>query len=836
VRLGKCFPFMFMILAMLACTLGPQPTATLSALIEPTLPAELQATPTGVIRQSGGEPLPAFSVDLTRPFGGNQLTRWQPYTYAGVDFELPLTLSESANKHVLDGLTHEQRLFLSENGFVVVRCEASCKGSEGEQFNRIRRQVSEHYGQLTFDETLKALEREQIQPRIILLVKATLDETLSYLPTLKGTSLEADAELAAAYLAVALKLLDPASEVPLEFQDAVRTQVEQIDAGGGRARSTLIPDFEDDYGAYKPVSHYAGDPGREAYFRGMTWLGRVHFPLTGLSPDMKPSRAPLVITLALRRAQVSEFNSTGSQEWAKIHELLTFLVGPSDDSGPLEYAALMDKIYGNSPGLADLADDTLWLKYQNRADELPVSSRINSTFMTSLSKLDEGKGWRFLGQRFTLDGFILQNLVYDKVGTQENPRLLPSGLDVMAAFGSQAAFQALEAAGAMEYENYAQQMQKMQQGVTSQSEAEWLGGFYNIWLYAFLPQVMPKDERFPNYMRSTAWGYKEMNSALGSWTELKHDTALYAKMPEGVGGGGPPSSGPAPGYVEPNPQVFYRMAHAMFELETGLQIRSMTEGFAPSQEGDFTYPNGLYSLVGGLRGFGDQLKELGDIAARELAGEALTSVDWESIQSCLGPVECRIEGMEHIEEIAGVPAPLKMPLVPVAVAVYGVDDRILTAAVGKVNRIYVVVPVDGKFQFAQGGVFSYYEFTTPRSERLTDDDWRQKLANNPPETPVWADNFSIPLGGGELTDVLAFRVGDWLKVTDAGAFLNMRDKAGRGNKIVKILQPGNYIEIIEGPVRIYADLWWKVRTEDYANPLEGWILEDQTWYERAWGQ
>jgi hypothetical protein len=837
----KWMPFVALICAMLACTLGPQENTTPpTAVVDPTASPEQQATPTQATVQHGGEPLPEFSVDLSRPFGGNQLTRWEPFTYAGVDYELPLTLSEAANKAVLDGLTHEQRLFLSENGFVVVR-------TEEQQFNRIRVKVSERFGQpyylttdaafhalhLTFDETIKALEREQLQPRMIYLVKATLDETLSYLPALKGTSLESDSELAAAYLAVALKLLDPTAEVPLQFQDAVRAQVEQIEAGGGRAKSTLIPDFEDDYGAYKPVSHYAGDAGREAYFRGMTWLGRVHFPLTGLVDGAKASRAPLVITLALRKAQVADLSSTGGREWGKVHELLTFLVGPSDDSGPLEYAALMDKIYGTSPSLADLADDTLWLKFQNRANELPAP-RINSTFVSSLAKLDETKGWRFLGQRFTLDGFILQNLVYDKVGTQDNPRLLPSGLDVMAAFGSQEASQSLEDAGAMEYENYAAQLATLQQGVAAQEEADWLGTFYNIWLYAFLPQVMPKDDRFPNYMRNTAWGYKEMNSALGSWTELKHDTALYAKMPEGVGGGGPPGSGPAPGYVEPNPQVFYRMAHAVAELDTGLRNRFMSEGLVEPVEGDFTYGAGLYQIVDGLQSFAVQLKELGDIAAKELQGTELTSVEWETIQACLGPVECRIEYMEHVEDLAGIPAPLKMPEVPVAVAVYGVDERILTSAVGHVDRIFVVVPIEGRMQFAQGGVYSYYEFTTPRSDRLTDEDWRQKLSGSPPDTPAWVDYFSF--AGGALTDALAFRVGDWYKVTEAGSFLNMRDKAGRGNKIVNILQPGDYVEIVDGPVRIYSDMWWKVSTADFSNPLEGWILEDQTWFERAWGQ
>jgi hypothetical protein len=65
-------------------------------------------------------------------------------------------------------------------------------------------------------------------------------------------------------------------------------------------------------------------------------------------------------------------------------------------------------------------------------------------------------------------------------------------------------------------------------------------------------------------MRSTAWQDKQLNTALGSWAELKHDTILYAKQAYGgLGGCGqpqPPSPAAAPAYVEPVPEVFARVA------------------------------------------------------------------------------------------------------------------------------------------------------------------------------------------------------------------------------------------------------------------------------------
>ena len=227
-----------------------------------------------------------------------------------------------------------------------------------------------------------------------------------------------------------------------------------------------------------------------------------------------------------------------------------------------------------TPAISDLADEALWQQFLERAGELPAP-KINSTFAVSTQQMDTERGWRFLGQRFTLDAYIIQNLLFDKVGTMDKRRLTPSGLDVMAALGSQSALQVLDDTGETDYLNYTQQMTKMQQAVSAQSETEWLNNFYNGWLYAFDAQLSAKDERFPPAMRTSAWGYRDLNTALGSWAELKRDTTLYTKMPEPAAGGGPPTSGPAPAYVEPNPPVFYRLAYISHALRDGLIARGL---------------------------------------------------------------------------------------------------------------------------------------------------------------------------------------------------------------------------------------------------------------------
>jgi hypothetical protein len=48
----------------------------------------------------------------------------------------------------------------------------------------------------------------------------------------------------------------------------------------------------------------------------------------------------------------------------------------------------------------------------------------------------------------------------------------------------------------------------------------------------------------------------------------------------------------------------------------------------------------------------------------------------------------------------------------------------------------------GDLQIAKGGVFSYYEFKWPMSDRLTDEAWQAMLdAGQAPEQPDWTSGF-----------------------------------------------------------------------------------------------
>ena len=833
------------LLLMLSCqvTGAVPPTAAPAVATESTSPAQTRPSdqpttppisPTPAPTIPAGPALPPFTSNTGAAFASQTtLTKVKVPASAPSDYTLPLDLSQVTNPEVIANLTPQQKALLAQNGFVVLHTQEA-------QFSDIRKAVAMQLGQpyyLTtdaayhamhqaFDALLKALEREQLRPLIIQVVTAALNQvTGTYLPAAAGTSIESDVHLSAAYLAVALRLLDPAASLDPALASQVAPQIDQVMAGAGLDYSRLFPTFKDDYGAYKPVGHYAGDPDLESYFRGLTWLGRVNFMFQNPEdPAFKPSHLPLIVTLALRQAQLED-TSPASAAWSKMHEMLTFLIGPSDDPGPLELSALMDQVYTPQVTIQSLADDTLWAQFLQQIAALP-SPQINSTFVASLESLPAQKTWRFMGQRFVLDAYILQNLLFDKVGTMDNQRLKPSGLDVMAALGSLPALQALQDAGETSYANYTTQMTKLQQAVQAQPEAEWLNRFYSAWLYAFFPQLTAKTSPFPAYMRTTAWGYKDLNSALGSWAELKHDTALYTKAPEPGAGGGPPASPPPDNLIEPNPDVFYRLSYLAQVIYDGLSERGIVPGDTYSSYSD-TSPAGLGPMLAGMNSLAAQFQSLGDLATKELRGEPLTEDERWVLQYNLGP----IESMIAMSELMGVPQ--EMPPLPLVSGVSGAGPNdVLEAATGYVDRIYVAALDNGKLQVTQGGVFSYYEFTRPRDSRLTDEEWKQVLASQPPAQPAFVSQFMLP--GGSPNNVMVFRVGDYYIITQAGSDLRVRDKPSRNGAVLGKFMAGDYITLIDGPITADGYTWWKAQMS--YGELAGWVAGVPEWFERAYGQ
>jgi len=654
-------------------------------------------------------------------------------------YTLPLDLSKV--KGVEDnGLNKAQLDVLAQYGFVVDLPEPGEYNEFYQVYEKHRYDAQPifvttdsvfHVYHLIFDKMLRDLETGHFIPDLERLTSALLAATQQQYQTLKGGPLEEHARRNMAYVAVAARLLELPDATPPEAKDLVDAEVALINEHSGISVSPLwdhpdvIDELREDYSQYVPRGHYTRSDALKRYFRTMMWYGRMTFRMM----DVFETRQALLMTYALRQAQTTD-GQPAIDVWKQIYEPTVFIVGSSDDLSFQEYGVLADTVFGKNASPQILADDAQLQRFSQAAQGLPPP-QINSMFVWINQDRDAvTKGFRLMGQRFTLDAYVLGQLVFRKVGTLDEPRNLPKGLDFFAALGSEEALNLLKDMGETRYENYDKQMAKVRQEISTLQQDSWTQNLYWSWLYAFQPVITPKDERYPAFMRTQAWTRKDLNTALGSWTELKHDTILYAKqiMAE-LGGGG--EEEPPHGYVEPAPEVYARLLALCEMTSDGLQQRGLYDG---------TTPANLTNLM-------TELKFLLSVSERELNGEALSDDDYWHIQYFGGVLEqLTLVAADRDDESNRDLSDQKSPLI--ADVATGEHNELgmaaLEEATGHPAPIYVVLP-DRPWRVAVGAVYTYYEFPVKVADRMTDEAWQQMLAaGQAPPPPEWTQMFLVP--------------------------------------------------------------------------------------------
>lgn len=519
-----------------------------------------------------------------------------------------------------------------------------------------------------------------------------------------------------AYFTIAAYLLDNTTEIKSEVISMVEPVLSMIESHDVMSDQWFMR-YMEDFSQFTPRGHYTRNEVLSNYFLAMMWYGRVQFGLSG-EYALDHTAQAILIALALTR-QVSGLGMsiTGYEVWDVLYEPTAFFVGSSDDLLPTEYLGLIAEVYGSSPSWAILQDTSLLQDFIDRAVDLRDPMILGSPTGDS-EHLNLTKGMRFMGQRFIPDSYILWELVFDNVGTESEPRLMPKGLDVMAALGSERAWALLD--DQKHYDRYVEQMEMLRNIMSNITGDEWAQNLYYLWLYSLLPLLQEPSEGYPLFMQNQAWVDKQLNTALASWTELRHDTILYAKQSYAVLTSAP---GGTAAYVEPVPRVYARLASLCRMMISGLETRSLLSDLIRHK----------------LSSFESLLLFFKAISIKELAGETLNSTERSKIMTAY----------ITLESVTNLPS--DSPLVSDAdyymslVADAHTDPnsgQVLEEAVGDPMFIHVAVSVDGQVWLTRGGVFSYYEFTQPISNRLTDESWRDMLSQGlEPNYPEWTQSF-----------------------------------------------------------------------------------------------
>ena len=548
-------------------------------------------------------------------------------------------------------------------------------------------------------------------------------------------------------------------EVPDFVKSIVLKELKLMEEHKGFSLSPLFI-YKEDYSQYVPRGHYTRSEKLKNYFKAMMWYGRMSMLLKGTDQvepgktcsDFPPCKAFISLYDAkiqtMQAALISaEFAKSKElmDKWKRIYTVTSFYVGVSDDLGPYEYIEALNFVFNGKFKPSNLTDENIG-KLKAKLAEYRAPKIYGGTGEAYLSPpftpeeadkvLERTKGFRLMGQRFIPDSYVFQNLVFPKVGEYvgkncgqtftcyDDSRYLPRGLDVMALLGSKRAKEILIKLGDTEYKykyddkiSYKSQFQKLKEEFDSFSQEEWQKNLYWSWLYALKALLKQFGKGYPTFMQTEPWQDKELNTALASWTELRHDTILYAKQSYTMGKTAIPFEKPAVGYVEPVPEFYNRLLALTRMTTNGLEAMNVLDDTAKSR----------------LKELEKILEKLVKLSKKELKNEELTQEDYDFIKNF---------GKELNRVIAGVDRKAKKTTIVADVHTDISTSTVLEEGVGYVNLVVVAYKVpDGRILLGAGPVMSYFEFKQSIDDRLTDEKWRNMLESNPPEKPKWVSSF-----------------------------------------------------------------------------------------------
>lgn len=626
------------------------------------------------------------------------------FTAKVTPYQVEKKLANVVNKAQFSGFDGNQMKDLEENGFVVVPATDTrvFHVYDQNEYNGIPSFITTdsilHLYHQFYDKSLMHVEAEYLSKDLAKLTSGMVEQSVALYGKLQEESLRKLQEKNIVYFLVAESLMDPGYAAPAQLDPAwtalAAQELKLIQEAGAMTHSPLLG-RDLDYSEFKVRGHYTKSEELGRFFRTMIWFGTAALSFYDENETLQTNNTLQALLMTYASFQPSTGGGSGAELWSRIYGPTGEYVGVSDDIHIANMNDVLLKVYGAG------SDPNHWLdakyndKLRDAIKELP-EPQIQA-------KLAEKPGFgskqfRFMGQRYILDGDIMQTLI------EPVKRPIPTGLDVMGVMGSQMAesliFDHLQPQ--REWPAYTDKYKQLKNEVAAYPDKSWQRNLYSGWLWSLqaLLDDTATSEGMPFFMKNNNWKYKSLNTALASYTELKHDTVLYGKRPMAEMGG--PVDHEQQNYVEPNVALYNRVSYLLDNTLAVLADRKML--------------NEQMETIG--QEFSDLLDLLINCSVKELNNEPLTKEENERLFWYGGTLEnLSLRLLITSSEDADAVSLSEMVVSDVATSSAGN----LTLGTGYFDHIYVVVPIGGKLVLSRGSVYSYYEFTS--NTRLTDEEW-----------------------------------------------------------------------------------------------------------------
>ncbi|HEY6160645.1 MAG TPA: DUF3160 domain-containing protein, partial [Bacteroidia bacterium] len=572
-----------------------------------------------------------------------------------------------------------------------------------------------------FSYLLRSLEEQKFIPALIDLTEGLQSASLKIAAT-GDAKVKETAERNEVFYAIPHDILDgPGGPVLAKNKTFYSDEMKKIkDEQDNTSEYMEYTNQNFSYSLFRPRGHYTRSEKLKKYFKAMMWLQ------TAVYCRENPKQLERIsLTAWLLSSGKTSSGKTLMQLYNSVYEPICFLMGEPDN---ISVTDIIDFIHKNTiSSAADLLNSANQSKLSNYLAQV-VKSKNHIK-----NKLEEScqDKVNFMPQRYLPDNKVLQELV-DLTPNSNRP--FPKGLDVLAVMGASSAEDLLYHVYKEQdnWKDYQENMNKLRQEFSTYNN--WDKTVYNKWLQSLNVMQQP-DTSYPVFMQTQMWDRKNLNTALASWSELKHDAILYGEQPNAAecGSGGPPPPYTI-GYVEPNVRFWNNM----------MELMDLTENLMKKND----------LLTDDLKEKSERLKTncqfLLTASQKELKHQKLSRQEYDAIEVMGATIEyitlSIIDPDKSFQTWENVQGPDKSISVVADVYTRNIlgDNKsgVLHEGVGKVNDIYVVIEVDGYLYLAKGATFSYYEFVEKVGTRLTDEEWQKKLEDHEvPPIPEWMQDI-----------------------------------------------------------------------------------------------
>ena len=481
-------------------------------------------------------------------------------------------------------------------------------------------------------------------------------------------------------------------------------------ANGGDADGSLLAL---DYRRCKPAGFYADRDNEKlaAYFRATRWLQMVPFRASRLAEF----DAILLLGFVQKDAKLEQAFLQSAR-----------FVGPPDDPAPSVLMKILDTTHPRGgrgrPSEFERFDCALPETKTKVANALLDAGyyQINSDLRWKKTLVDvfADSSFRLMPASRLQDAVLFQQLM--------DRQIAPRGLAVAAMLGSPFAAGQLTEAERAEVAAFNASPQNKRTSAGDYWEGSGLQ-LYEKYLHALEALFAPPPAEAPEFVKGKFWEAKNCQTSLASWAQMRHTFTLQAKVSEYYFG----MMTTPPGFVEPNPEFFARMARVLDAVVARLGAD------------DFFIPSGARAAEAQFRQRWDSLRTIAH-TLEAMAHKQLRRQPWSEDESKflknygekLGNImgyfgnswEAPRDDAPRWVEVARDPRPNR--------------DTALAVAVGRPRYLYVLYPWNGMEILCQGAVMQYYEYDAGLTP-LTDAEWLSLLDSpDAPPIPAWQRPFA----------------------------------------------------------------------------------------------